>query len=458
MRFAAGALFVGALTACGTIAGVDWDRAHDSVGRDGNPGGATRGPGGMDPGSPGGLPGTTMGPAPSGPGADPCGPGEVACVPGSCCAANDDPGQPLHIAAGGQTSCVVTTTGQVRCWGDNDAGQLGRGDDAVPLTMSTTPLGVALIPAGAESITVGASHACAVVSGALVCWGSNEHGELGIGSNQSVPSPKVVSAFTNLGPHAIVAAAGASYTCATGGGKTACWGLNANYQIGDEFDRMLSTPRELKALAGATAIAAGVSHTCAVTSAGVSCWGNNSSDALGTAGATLTGTPLPVSNTAGASAVFVNGGHSCAIVQANGQGSARCWGDDVFGELGVDADLPALVTADPVVPHGLLQGVTSMCTGVNHTCAVVAGAVKCFGANESGELGTGDMTPRTVPTDLKSAPGTALEVACGLNHTCAIFEVSGSPKVFCWGLNQRGQIGAGSAMPMHEAPTPVTWP
>ncbi len=91
------------------------------------------------------------------------------------------------ITAGGFHSCAVLENGTVRCWGDNDAGQLGygdtddRGDNAGEMGDNLAPIDLG---AGrtATAIAAGSSHSCAVLdNGAVKCWGDNDVGQLGYG-------------------------------------------------------------------------------------------------------------------------------------------------------------------------------------------------------------------------------------------------------------------------------------
>ena len=89
-------------------------------------------------------------------------------------------------AAAGGASCGVQAAGSLWCWGPNDSGQLGLGDEASrfrprqvgsELTWST--------------VAVGVFHACATLTdGTLWCWGSNDDGQLGLGGHDHAPHPR----------------------------------------------------------------------------------------------------------------------------------------------------------------------------------------------------------------------------------------------------------------------------
>lgn len=94
------------------------------------------------------------------------------------------------LCAGEAFSCALSEDGRVKCWGKNDRGQLGLGDTAPrgasPGTMGTALAAVDLgAGSAAAQVTCGRAHACALLtSGALKCWGQNDHGQLGLGDAQ----------------------------------------------------------------------------------------------------------------------------------------------------------------------------------------------------------------------------------------------------------------------------------
>jgi alpha-tubulin suppressor-like RCC1 family protein len=101
----------------------------------------------------------------------------------------------VDVAAGGGSSCALRSNGSVRCWGDNDHGELGNGDDTatnVPVSVGMSPLWLG----NAIDIDSGYDHACVAKSnGSIWCWGSNNNGQLGNGSNFDSELPVGVAAF-----------------------------------------------------------------------------------------------------------------------------------------------------------------------------------------------------------------------------------------------------------------------
>jgi len=100
--------------------------------------------------------------------------------------------------------------------------------------------------------------------------------------------------------------------------------------------------------------------------------------------------------------------HSCALVDS----AAKCWGSNSFGELGNNAAPTPSTSAVQV--QGLTSDVSSIAAGVNvHTCALVAGQMRCWGNNDYGELGDGSTTRSPVPVQVQGLSSSVTAIAVG---------------------------------------------
>ena len=349
------------------------------------------------------------------------------------------------ISAGGATSCAVTDTGEAKCWGYNRNGQLGNGTrnwDPNPV-----PVPVSGLSFGATAIAAGLYHACAITTGGgLRCWGWNGYGELGDGTttDRLVPVP-----IPGLSSGAAAIATGTYHTCAlTIAGDVQCWGDNANGQLGDGTSHPRPAPVDVSGLAsGVTAIYAGGDRTCAIAGGGnAECWGLNTWGQMFGPQFDASLTPAVVAELgSGVTAMAAGYMHACAVTATGG---VKCWGSNHQGQLGADLPPPGS-SLTPVDVIGLDTGATAVAAGWGHSCAAVAGDVKCWGSNQFGQLGDGGNHYSHTPVQVTGLPPGMVAVTAGEYHTCAL---STSGQVWCWGQNWNGQLGDGT---QDDHPTPV---
>ena len=196
----------------------------------------------------------------------------------------------------------------------------------------------------------------------------------------------------------------------------------------------------------ALAAGAGVHHTCAVSShGGVRCWGGNGLGELGDGSTIPSAYPVTVSGLPDTIDELSCGGyHACVSAPVEG---ISCWGSNDRGQLG-DGTVADRVSAVGVV--GISGTATMLSGGGYHTCALVSsGEVECWGGNQYGQLGQGSADGpetcgssacSTAPVGITSIAG-AGAITCGLHHSCALIPGSG---VRCWGRNSYGQLGDGT--------------
>jgi serine/threonine-protein kinase len=330
-------------------------------------------------------------PGPSVGGADSRLPVQVAAETGS---------RLTRLSLGDTSGCVLDDADAVLCWGSNDHGQLGSpgGDSATPRRIAE-PEGAASAPRYAR-VAVGTSHACALdTEGRAYCWGANGSGQLGTGdtTDRDVPVP-VSQEGVLAGKRLVLIGAAAQHTCALDEqGMMFCWGSNADGQFGN----------------GTTADSL---RPVAVDTTGV-----------------LRGQRLDW--------FAVGERHTCARAV---DGSAYCWGANDRGQLGNGSTRPALVPSSVLLPVGAPFRFARISAGGSTSCGWSdLGRVVCWGAGESGQRGdgtTGDAT-RPVPVDFGEREPRITRFSVGAGTACAADD---SGDAYCWGANDHGQLGDGS--------------
>jgi hypothetical protein len=366
------------------------------------------------------------------------------------------------VAAGAGHTCVSVLFSYVWCWGDNGDGQLGDGTT----TASAEPVPVAgrLRNKLVLGVAAGRAHTCAMVleedAFGTYCWGANDDGQLGDGSTDDQTRPEEVAADV------IGLSTGADHTCVIGVDLlVSCWGRNDQGQLGvDTSAASSSSPQEIPGLTDVVDVAAGADSTCAADADGKAyCWG----------GLTGSDVPAPVPGT-DVSQVTVGRAHACGLVgSALTGGSVRCWGADDRGQLG--NGMGTVDSADPVRVAGNRRYVSVSASG-DSTCAVTTtGQGYCWGANDDGQLGTGDTEQHLTPVAVDQSRVTNSQVvrelygarqsmivnlAAGAGRSCA---VSVEQATYCTrdGLLTKVPLGPGRPRDVRVTPgdaaLKVTW-
>jgi alpha-tubulin suppressor-like RCC1 family protein len=200
-------------------------------------------------------------------------------------------------------------SGAAKCWGGSNGGGIGDGafvSRLTPVQVSGLTSGVTAIVADQQDGT-----SCAIVSGAVKCWGNNGAGQVGDGTTTNRGTPTQVSGLTS-GVTAI--SAGSDIICAVVSGAAKCWGLNTGGQIGDGTTTTRPIPTQVPGLtSGVTAISSFNGRFCAVVSGAAKCWGSNTSGGIGDGTTTNRLAPTQVSGlTSGLTAISVGNGFALA--------------------------------------------------------------------------------------------------------------------------------------------------
>jgi alpha-tubulin suppressor-like RCC1 family protein len=275
---------------------------------------------------------------------------------------------------------------------------------------------------------MGSFFTCATFTGGSVrCWGNNAAGTLGVGtSGTSCFFPGLIPRFGMVTSVAL----GGFFACAGRGDATVwCWGNNSSGQLGTGIGTpaMATTPMRNLALGGT--VYAGYDHSCVVLPSGeVQCWGSNSYGQLGGGGlARMPQYFSPIRAFVGSvRALALGQGHSCALYAT---GTVGCWGNNTDGQAGQPASTMELRDAT-AVPG--LNDVQKLVAGWIFTCALGRdGQVRCWGSNDSGELGRGALTPTRDGT-----PGVVVGLTDVTDLSAAgagVCALRRDGTVWCWG-------------------------
>lgn len=332
------------------------------------------------------------------------------------------------VAVAPDHACALATSGAVFCWGKNDQGQLGDGtrqDRATPVHLDGLPP-VDALWAG-DGVTCARKKAPAT---GVECWGSL------VRDGTRAPVAGDASALDKV----TTIAFGASFACALlEAGTVQCWGRADFGQlgVGPTTDLERSRPGDVGGLWGVKELVAGGHHACVVVEGGeVRCWGRNRDGELGDGTTTDRDAPVVVKGVAAVVDLAAGGAHTCAV---RSDRSAACWGKDDVGQLG-DGSRTAHPRTQPVDVAGL-EAVKSVALGEAHTCArLFDGTLRCWGANEAGQLTNGTTAPNVAPAMISGLFNVQQLVAAG-STTCARLD---DKSVHCWGAGKSGQIGDGA--------------
>lgn len=319
----------------------------------------------------------------------------VAYCEGTTC--ND----PVSIAAGWLHHCAVLKNGDIYCWGRNLDGELGDGtmvSKSVPTKVKGLPGPAAQVDGGSGVGTL--SKTCAaLVTGDVWCWGEGNS------------MPAKVNTLSNIKEVSV----GLGHMCALSkSGALHCWGRNDSGQVGNGTDLYVANPYQV--LNGVSRVSAGVSHTCgSTTNDALYCWGRNFTGQLGIGSMSNKLLPTVVNGIAGVTAVASGNSHTCAIALGN----VYCWGGNTDGQLGTGGSTPSSAPGSVT-----LQNAIEIAAGYDFSGAIVADKPSLWGYNGSGQVGNGMTSSAYSPKEISSLSIQALSLAnsssCALLSTAQI--------------------------------------
>ena len=384
----------------------------------------------------------------------------------------------IGVSTGSFHTFAVIEGGDVKCWGDQQWGELGYGLDldSLPGADISLPSTLPFVDIGSSvsQIEAGVNHTCALLAdGTAKCWGAD--GEAGVLGVHVTNASDTIGLYDVPGDYAPIdfgvpildISTGGPETCVVlQGGDVVCFGGGLlGYAAGKGYD--VDDPQGSDAVdlgGSATQVSAGLDHICAVLENGdVLCWGAGGVGALGYGNTDDVGddeVPADVGPVdIGGPAVQVSCGdyHTCALLET---GDVVCWGLGDYGMLGYgntemigDDETPASVG-----PVDIGEAAKQVTTGAHHTCALLqSGDVKCWGQGANGHLGYGntdDVGATNVPADVGfvDVGGLVTLIDAGMEHTCALLSTGA---IRCWGNGSYGRLGYGNEDIVGDDETPA---
>jgi len=352
----------------------------------------------------------------------------------------------LSVTAGRQFTCALDDSGTTWCWGSNRHGQLGLGDTLdrfVPTRLQHS------VPFA--RIVAGETHVCAVDTlSALHCWGDIREYALGDSAVrvQARPSTVPVRAVRAV-------AAGARFTCVIDRqDHSLCWGSDRHGERGDGGGTSSPTaePTRVKTAVPFVSLVAGHTHASGLTASGAAwCWGDGR--ALGNGTLLYRDAPGEVLGERVFSSLSAGESVTCGIAD---DAYAWCWGIALEGQLGQGSQ-PRPNSFAPAQVMGSTSFQT-LAAGLHRVCGLdTDGLAWCWGSNYNGALGNGTGASEPAPVRV-AGDRRYIALASGDFHACALDEQGAA---WCWGENTDarggGALGDGTVR-SRAVPTRVAAP
>ncbi|MEZ4249535.1 MAG: hypothetical protein R3B99_15005 [Polyangiales bacterium] len=395
-------------------------------------------------------------------GGDPCGAcpcSDDRCVDGACAPAR----RVVFVSTGSSHTCAVEQDGTAHCFGSNEGGQLGVGASLesrlVPTPLRETTRWVddttsvqEAVPRFAE-VHAGAGFTCArAADGAPHCWGRNANQCLGIGPFGTPSTGDQVYPVRIEGLTVATLSVGRRSTCSIGESAAGlfCWGLTDRGQCADDTLPQYAMPHRSSTATDWLEVSQGTDHACGIRSSGpgaMYCWGETDNGRIGSRGSAAGDQFSPARLGGTWRHVAAGGRHTCAI---DFEGRMRCFGDNANGQLGLGHTDSIF---GPQEVDGMHVDWTGVAAGENHSCGLRGERLFCWGGNLAGALGAGPTAPPLSALPL-AVEGRWLSVSAGESHTCAI-DVVGA--LHCFGRGAAGRLGNGDTDDRSE-PARVCFP
>lgn len=294
---------------------------------------------------------------------------------------------PSKIACGDEHTALITENGKLFMFGSNNWGQLGLGSK---VTVNKPTCVKALKSEKVEFVACGRNHTLiSTVQGKVFASGGNSEGQLGLGDCEERTAFQRVAFFDSRGPIKMLAAGSNTSAALTESGKLFMWGDNTEGQIGLGKESHASSPQEVSVGQPISWVSCGYYHSAFVTV----------------------------------------------------DGALYTFGECDSGKLGLGTDqLPRHRV--PQLVKSVKEPVVQVACGGGHTVALTEDDVFTFGLGQFGQLGHGTFIfesrlPRPVEHFKR---GRVCQVTCGENHTAVITD---GGLLYTFGDGRHGKLGLG---------------
>jgi YVTN family beta-propeller protein len=334
------------------------------------------------------------------------------------------------IKAGWHHTLAIKQDGRLWTWGYNSDGQLG--DGTITDRPSPVPIGTAT---DWVSVSGGQYHSLALKSnGTLWAWGANVQGQLGNGTTNPTLSPIQIGTATDWA----LISAGASHNLALkSNGTLWAWGDNSSWQLGDGTNTNRTVPKQIGTATNWAFVSAGANHSLAIKTDGTlwSC-GDNQYGQLGVGSTAVIFSTMTQVGT-GSNWATVSAGFQFTLAVKT-DGSLWGWGRNDFGQLGIGAGNPVVISP---IQIGTNTNWARVAAGQHFSLATrTDGSLYSWGTNSFGELGNGTYTSSNTPGYI-TTPSSVSSLSSGEGYS-VVLQTNGT--YWGWGRFLFGRLGNGS--------------